>query len=185
MRTLTDDQLASKAKTDITAFETLISKYEKPLLFFIMRISGITLHDAEDILQESYIKCWSHINEYDDTLSFKSWIYRMVRNETITHFRKKKRQNHGHTVKEDLWQFDGLKDDLNLEEEVSAKLHTEHILHTLEQIPQKYKEVLILRYVEDLDYESISDILKKPMGTVATLLNRAKKYLLSHLKYPL
>ncbi len=177
MKNKTDTALALLAREDIRAFEELITRYERPLTFFIMRISDVVHSDAEDILQEALIKCWTHIKEYDSSFPFKSWLYRMTRNETISHYRKKKVQNHGHTVPSEVWEFDHLAEDLDLQQEVAAEMTGEHLHKVLGTLSKKYREVLILRYMEDLEYEAISDIIKKPIGTVGTLLSRAKKEL--------
>ena len=64
---------------------------------------------------------------------------------------------------------------LNIEKEADQKFNKENIRKILQLMPEKYREVLILRFLEEKDYREISDILKKPSGTVATLINRAKK----------
>lgn len=66
---------------------------------------------------------------------------------------------------------------LNIEQKNIQNLSYENILKIIERLPLKYKEVLILKFIEDKDYKAISDILHKPTGTIATLLNRAKKML--------
>ena len=62
-----------------------------------------------------------------------------------------------------------------MEKELERKFTSEEIRNILSKIDAKYKEVLVLRFLEEKDYKEISDILEKPMGTVATLINRAKK----------
>ncbi|HEC93157.1 MAG TPA: RNA polymerase subunit sigma-70 [Candidatus Atribacteria bacterium] len=65
----------------------------------------------------------------------------------------------------------------NVEKDTIRQLTYEQILDIINRLPLKYKEVLILKFIENKDYKEISDILHKPMGTVATLINRAKKSL--------
>jgi len=78
-------------------------------------------------------------------------------------------------------------DELNIEEEINLEFLKNNLFEILDQMDLKYKEVLVLKFWEQKSYSEISDILKKPEGTVATLINRAKKHFLkilekSHLK---
>jgi len=70
--------------------------------------------------------------------------------------------------------IDWLVSDTNIEKETLVKEQNEHISSLLSQLKPDYKEVLVLKFFEDKDYQEISDILQKPMGTVATLISRAK-----------
>jgi len=70
-----------------------------------------------------------------------------------------------------------LESTLNVENTSLRKLTYQHILKKINQLPLKYKDVLILKFMEGKDYQEISDILHKPMGSVGTLINRAKKSL--------
>ncbi len=65
----------------------------------------------------------------------------------------------------------------NIEKDAFQNLSYEKILEIINRLPLKYKEVLILKFMENKDYQEISDILHKPMGTIATLIRRAKKVL--------
>ena len=75
-----------------------------------------------------------------------------------------------------------LKYTLDIEDTSLQKLSYKQIVKIINQLPLKYKDVLILKFVEGKDYREISDILHKPMGTIATLINRAKKSLKQELK---
>ncbi|MBU4536518.1 RNA polymerase sigma factor, partial [Patescibacteria group bacterium] len=107
-----------------------------------------------------------------------SWIYRITHNEVISNYRKFK--NKAQIISFDL---DGefiknIADEFDLEKEINIKDLKEDISSVLNKIDLKYREVLVLRFLEEKSYSEISDILKKPEGTVATLLNRSKKQFL-------
>lgn len=170
-----DEDLAVIARNDPAAFGILMERYESKLLRYIMRLSRITKEDAEDILQESYLKAYENINSFDGTQSFSSWIYRIAHNTTISQWRKAKARPQGNAVDVDESFLLNLRADddvvITLDQEITAST----VQTILGQLDEKYRNILILRYMEDKNYQEISDILKKPPGTVATLLHRAKK----------
>ncbi|MBT3817571.1 MAG: RNA polymerase sigma factor [Candidatus Magasanikbacteria bacterium] len=162
----TDAELVALSLEDQEYFLCIIRKYQQPLLRYIRRISGVPYEDAEDVFQEVCIKVYTHLHNYNETLPFSSWIYRITRNTTISHFRKRKpvislesmdlERLASHCMKEFV-----IKNDI--------------IAPVLNKMDEKYRDILILKFLEEKSYEEISDIIKKPMGTVATWINRAKK----------
>lgn len=141
---------------------------------YIKRITNASTEDAEDILQEVFIKAYQNLNDFDQSLKFSSWIYRITHNHTISHYRKNKKSQQDISLEDNEIIYEKLAADLNIKEETDQTLLKEKIKTLLSKLDRKYREVLILKYLEDKDYTEISNILKKPMGTVATLINRAK-----------
>ena len=125
--------------------------------------------DAEDVVQESYVRAL----KYGDTFAggdIKSWMLRIVRNTCYTFLTK----NRGWTEFDEL-EHGGTFDDA---EEVSiARLDAERLSTLLMQLPTEYREVLILREIEDLSYREISQIADVPVGTVMSRIARARKRL--------
>jgi len=173
----TDEELVALTLKDKENYRYLMERYEKKLMRYIMRISGIKREDAEDVLQESFIKAYQKINDFDFSYKFSSWIYRIAHNETFTHLRRKKSRPKVIDSEFSSIIIDSLRDDLNVEKEIDKKYLAKHLSEIMSVIGEKYRIVLVLKYLEDKDYQEISDILKKPMGTVATLLKRAKEQL--------
>lgn len=177
----TDEELVDLVLEDQEFFLHIMERYEKKLLSYILRISNISFEEAEDVLQNIFIKVYKNINDFDKSLKFSSWIYRIAHNETINNFRKNKARpqiiRENKRGDDDLLILDKIASNIDIEKEVNDKYLEENIATLLEKIDIRYREVLILKYIEEKDYKEISDILKKPMGTVATLLNRAKKQL--------
>jgi len=172
---ISDEELARKSLRDIDYFACIYDRYEQKLTRYILRISSFSIEEAEDVLQEAFIKAWKNLNEFDGDLKFSSWIYRIVRNTTITEW--KKSQSKGKDQRQELDEelFRNLPSSLDLEKEASQKFDKENIQKILRLMPEKYREVLILKFLEEKNYQEISDILKKPSGTVAILINRAKR----------
>ena len=173
----TDAELVVATLNDADAFLFLVERYEKRLLRYICRFSRLPHEEAEEILQEVFIKVYRNLNGFDASLSFSSWIYRIAHNETVNHLKGMKKNN---TIRLETDDADGLQLIDLLESELSAMDETlqnelrDRIQSILSHLSADYREVLVLRFLEDKSYEEIGDILKKPMGTVATLINRAK-----------
>jgi RNA polymerase sigma-70 factor (ECF subfamily) len=138
-------------------------------------LTNYTPEEIEDLLQDIFIKVYKNLNSFDQDLKFSSWIYRIAHNEVISSFRLKKRRPWHYPGEENNIELTNLVSEVNIEKEINDKLTRENIEKLLDRLDEKYSEVLILKYFEEKDYQEISDILKKPLGTVATLLNRAKK----------
>lgn len=170
----TDEWLARAALRDQEAFLMLMRRYEGKLMAYILRFSGFAREDAEDILQEVFLKTYINLNAFDDDLKFSSWIYRITHNEAINAYRKRKvRPHNAEGLDEDF--LNNVPAEFKLDHEIDRRFLQTNMRRVLGKLKLEYREVLILRFWEDKDYREISDILKKPMGTVATLLNRAKK----------
>jgi len=177
----TDEQIVVLTLKNQDYYLCLMKRYEDKLLNYILKISNTSREDAEDILQEVFIKAYQNLNDFDLNFTFSNWIYSIARNTTISAFRKKKVRPQ--TVSwEDKDLNNLLQSTLDIENTSHQKLIYKHILKIINQLPLKYKDVLILKFVEGKDYQEIGDILHKPMGTVGTLINRAKKSLKQELK---
>ena len=168
-----DNQLVALSLNDSQYFYCLMKRYEDKLTNYVRRISYLTDDDIADIVQESFIKAYQHLNDCDCDLKFSSWLYRIVHNQTIN-FMKKHKQSIKMDLENDEEFVDWLVADTNIEKETIRQHFNENIQSILQKLRPDYKEVLVLRFFEDKDYTEISDILRKPMGTVATLLSRAK-----------
>ncbi len=177
----TDEQIVVLTLKNQDYYLCLMKRYEAKLLNYILKISNISREDAEDILQEVFIKAYQNLNDFDLNFKFSNWIYSIAHNATISAFRKKKVRPQ--TVSwEDKDLNNILESTLDVENTSLQKLTYKQILKIINQLPLKYKDVLILKFMEGKDYREISDILHKPMGTIATLINRAKKSLKQELK---
>jgi len=151
-----------------------MKRYEDKLGRYVSRFTYLDNDDIADIVQDSFINAYQHLNDCDCDLKFSSWLYRIVHNQTIN-FLKKNKQSQKIRIEDGDDEFvDWLVADTNIEKETIKKHQNDHLKVLLEQLKPDYKEVLTLKFFEDKDYREISDILQKPMGTVATLISRAK-----------
>ncbi len=171
----TDEEIAVLTLEDRNFFLCLIKRYEDKLLRYILRISNFSKEEAEDNLQEVFIKIYTNLNDFDKSLKFSSWAYRIAHNQVVSHYRKKQSRPDDADLEIDNNALNQIASDLDIGKEIDLEYLKENIYKILNSLDAKYREVLVLKFLEDKDYKEMSDIIKKPMGTVATLINRAKQ----------
>ena len=170
---LSDNEIVRNSIDNIDYFSCLYDRYEPSLLRYIKRITLLDDDQAKDILQEAFIKIWVNLKDFNPNMKLSSWIYRIVHNETVSAWRKNKSFGKDKNMK--------LKDNLFADfpidsETIEDKERKDTLTHeVLELLPLKYKSILVLKFLENMSYEEISDVLRMPEGTVATRINRAKK----------
>ncbi len=171
--------LVRQALESSNQFGRIIEKYQEPVRRYVRRIAGPSADELDMLLQDIFIKTYENLNDFDLGLSFSSWIYRIAHNESVDYHRKKKR--YGGSLDDPI----GDDENLTLAETIATPgdiaLETDrqyvkkNIALVLDELDPKYRSVLVLKFLEDKNYDEISDILKKPPGTVATLIHRAKR----------
>ena len=175
---LSDSEIISLTLGDNDQFVIIIDRYEQKLFRYIMRLGDFSVDEWEDILQDIFIRVYTHLNEYDNNFAFSSWIYRIAHNTTIDAFRKKSTKV---TIclddEEYEWLCASLQSDDDVHFSLMEKDMRETVQESLSMLSDEHREVIILKYIEWRDYGEISDILRIPIGTVGTLIHRAKKQL--------
>lgn len=173
----TDQELIEDTRTDRDAFAEIVRRYESPIRRYVTRLGCRDVNDADDLLQEIFIKVYINLNDYDTDLKFSSWLYRIAHNEAISFYRKKSVRPAPVATEEETRLFENIADETNFTESLDAKINGDILHKALAEMEGQYRDVLILRFFEEKSYTEISDILKIPEGTVGTLLNRGKKFL--------
>ncbi|HVU06859.1 MAG TPA: sigma-70 family RNA polymerase sigma factor [Candidatus Paceibacterota bacterium] len=174
-----DAALVQRALESSEEFGRIIEKYQEPLRRYIRRIARPTPDELDMLLQDIFIKAYENLNDFDQDLSFSSWVYRIAHNESIDHLRRKKHV--GASLDDQAYDDDTmtLAETMAADDDVLAEVDRDYvkknITSVLDRLEPKYRSVLVLKFLEDKDYNDISDILRKPPGTVATLIHRAKK----------
>lgn len=169
-----DNELVALSINDSQFFYCLMKRYEEKLANYVRRFSYLQDDDIADIVEDSFINAYQHLNDCDCDLKFSSWMYRIVHNQAINYMKKHKQSLKIDVEESDDEFVDWLVADTNIEKETINKHFNEYIKTVLDKLKPEYKEVITLKFFEEKDYREISDILQKPMGTVATLLSRAK-----------
>ncbi|HAR99912.1 MAG: ECF subfamily RNA polymerase sigma factor, RNA polymerase sigma-70 factor, ECF subfamily [Parcubacteria group bacterium GW2011_GWC1_36_108] len=177
----TDADLIELSKKDPEMFGLLMERYQGQLFHYIRRMTQLPADDIQDLLQEVFIKIYQKLNEYDEVLKFSSWAYRIAHNHIIDYFRKTNARPQTNSLEDYEWEKI-ISASIRIEKDIMNKDCVEKVKVCIEKLPLKYKEVLILRFVQELEYEEIMDILKKPKGSIATLISRGKEMLIEKMK---
>ena len=177
MSQCTDEELAQQSLQDPERFGELIQRYQQPLWRYVMRLTNVPSETAEDIVQDTFLKAWQNLNDFDTSLKLSSWLYRICHNETIGHYRKQQSRGEDKRTDWDEGVADIVPSGQRLADEVANKITAGKLWELTQNLPQNYREVVILRFWEEKSYEEMSDILQVSVGTVGTLVARAKKQL--------
>jgi len=164
---LTDEEVVEITRAnDKEAYAEIIKRYQDKL----MRYATYLLNDndkATDVVQESFIKAYINLNSFNTKKKFSSWIYRIVHNQAMNLIDKHKKEM-------PLLNNVNFDSGINVEEEYTKGEIIGMVKDCLSEIPVLYKEPLSLHFLEDKSYKEIGDILRTPIGTVGTRINRAK-----------
>lgn len=172
---LSDEELVSLALDSQDFFAFIINRYKLKLFNYIRRLTNISPEDTEDLLQEIFLKTYMNLNGFDTSLKFSSWIYSIARHQVISNFRKMQVRAEGHAIAIDDRLAQTIASEFNTEKEVDIQYLKENIFKILSVLDVKYREVLVLKFLEEKNYQEISDIIRRPIGTVGSLINSAKK----------
>lgn len=172
---LTDEKLAELVQNgDKNKFGILMERYQ-PKLFRYGRKFLSDEDNIEDVVQDVFVKTYQNIQSFDVSQRFSPWIYRIAHNTYVNALKKKS------TGPLYLFDFDTLISHTVVEDPIAREREKEEIKkivdHGLSQIEPKYREILVLYYIEELSYKEIADILHIPIGTVGVRIMRAKEIL--------
>jgi RNA polymerase sigma-70 factor (ECF subfamily) len=172
----TDEELIARFQNgDAYAFDLLVRRYKDPLLNFIYRFLG-DLVESEDIVQETFYRVYKNKHYYKEVAKFSTWIYTIAGNLAKTELRRRKRRKvfsiHKETAAEKELELPDLKSDP--EKEVNTVVTEKIIQKAITSLPEKFRQVIVLRDIQGFSYEEISSIIKVPLGTVKSRVNRAR-----------
>lgn len=171
----TDEEVFRELESNPDLFEIIIDRYEKKLSFYIKRNSGPDIDRVDDILQEVFLSVYQNAKLFCYDMKFSSWIYRITHNKMIDYWRKHKKGKEEISLDENIRFVETVYNHNNVLEDIEKIESKELVSKVILLVKEKYREVLILRFLEEKTYEEISDILEKSTGTVGTLISRAKK----------
>lgn len=173
VKNLNDEELVRLACTqDQELYAEVVRRYQDKL----MRYATYLIQDkdrAADVVQEAFIKAFVNLRSFDTKKKFSSWIYRITHNEALNHIKKHKREVPlGGELSEQVAISSS-----DIEEDFDKQQLKKMVISCLNMLPPIYRSPLVLSYLEGKSYEEISDILRMPIGTVGTRINRGKKLL--------
>ncbi|QZT38317.1 sigma-70 family RNA polymerase sigma factor [Halosquirtibacter xylanolyticus] len=152
------------------AFQMLVQLYQERLYYFARKMV-VTHDDANDVLQDSFLKAWKAIDRYRGDASLYTWLYRIVINESISLIEKRKREVKMFNQESIDYRVAHIKTDPYFNgSEIERKLH-EAVL----KLPEKQQMVFNMKYFDELKYEQISEILETSVGALKASYFHAKK----------
>ena len=173
-------------KGDQNAFEEIVEIYKDKVYQVCYRMLG-NPHEAEDAAQEAFIRAYVNISSFNIKLKFSTWLFRIATNLCIDRLRKKKPDYYLDAEiagTEGLTMYSQIPADTILpEKEVENMEVQEKIQHEILKLPDKYRAVIVLKYIEELSLNEISEILELPLGTVKTRIHRGREALRHQLRY--
>jgi len=180
---VSDNDLVKEIKKDPELYSRIIERYQGKLFAYIYRLVG-DKEEAEDLLQDVFIKSYRNLSSFDVERKFSSWIYRIAHNEAVNYIKRKSLKRfiswESITATKDKLEMSSVEE--GADKAWLRKETEKEVDDAIEQLPLKYRQVLLLRYFSDKSYEEISDILGKPVNTVGTLIKRAKNKLMAQMK---
>ena len=153
---------------DQQAFEYLFTRYRDALMrLFEQRLDEKTV--ASDLLQETFIKVYLHINDYSKNYTFGQWVYSIARNTLVDHLRRKS----GDVLLDERFRAP-MATTPSPEESVIINQTRAHFYNALEELTPEYRQVIEMRFLEEYSYEEIAEKLGRPLNTIKTQIRRAR-----------
>ncbi len=157
-------------KTQNEAFQKLLHNYQKPLYYHIRNIV-LNHDDADDVLQNTFIKVFQNLKNFKGDSKLFSWMYRIATNEALTFIKQKAQKNKTSTEELNAKTIDNLQSDVYFEgDEIQIKLQKAIAL-----LPHKQQLVFKMKYFEELKYEEIATILETSVGALKASYHHAVK----------
>ncbi len=173
---LTDEELIKRfQKGDVWAFEEIVRRYRDRLTNFVYRYVN-DRREAEDLVQDTFLKLYQNKHAYKEIAKFSTWIYTIAANLAKTLLRKRKTRKlmfFSHLGPEDK-DLDLPSKDRTTQEILESEQGEKFIQQAISKLPEHFRIAIILRDVQELSYEEISNIIGKPIGTVKSRINRAR-----------
>jgi len=180
----TDEELIAKVVAgDEFAYGTLVERYRDFVYTIAVRVVGND-DDAEDVAQEAFVRAYRALPKFRGDSKFSSWLYRITTNRALTHLKRKKRRAAEGIVDIDAGPHieaeavdDGRRDDESPENLVRDEEFRREVRNAVAQLPEQYRVVVTLFYLEERSYKEVAATLGIPMGTLKTHLHRARALL--------
>ena len=176
-----DSELVSQARDgDRRAFDELFGRYQESIRQMYLQRTGGNEPDSNDMLQNTFIKVYLNLDRYNPEYTFCQWIFTIARTTFIDYTRRKR---------EFMVSIDASDNFSNVcmpasqqptpEERMIITQHSRELNTILDNMAPRYRDVIILRFFNEYSYDEIAEKLNVPIGTVKTLIHRAREILLS------
>lgn len=159
------------AQGDVDAFETLAEQHRGTLRSLALRMLR-NADDAADAVQETLVKAFRGIKDFDPERPLRPWLCRICSNCCVDSVRSRRREPNSLSDREQL-----ISDGSNLSNETEERFEQEAVFDAVKRLPGIYRQILLMRHVNQMDVIEIAEELKKPEGTVKSWLFRARALL--------
>jgi RNA polymerase sigma-70 factor, ECF subfamily len=170
---------------DRRAFAELVELYKDKIYHLGYRMLN-QKQEAEDVVQETFLRVYVNLERYDENQKFSTWIYRIATNLCIDRLRKRKPN---YSIDAEMTDNEGTdwhailpSDEAGPEEELILSETQQNIRDAIQTLPDKYRTVVVLRYLHDMSLQEISDVLEMPVTTVKTRVHRGREFLRKRLE---
>ena len=188
---VSDEKLIAESRTgNQGAFNSLVGRYEKELYGYLRRYVGdATL--AEDVFQNTFLKVYEKLDQYEQGRPFRPWLYTIATHQAVDTLR---RQNRRKAVSLDRHGSSGLESDQSSladllvardespQDAMSREEQKQALRQAVEELPELYRQVMLLAYYQEMKYKDIAEVLGVPLGTVKSRLHAAVNRLMGKLK---
>jgi RNA polymerase sigma-70 factor (ECF subfamily) len=181
----TDEELILEFQENdtIKAYELLVQRYKNPLINYVYRFLG-DYEECVDIVQDTMIKVYRKKDSYKAIAKFSTWIYTIAGNLARTEYQRRKRRNvfSINSIREDDETFDIPDESMRPDVMTDSGIKNEIIQKALLKVSAAYREMIILRDIQELSYEEIAEVTGVAVGTVKSRINRGRVRLQKMLK---
>jgi RNA polymerase sigma-70 factor, ECF subfamily len=169
------------SKGDSAAFGVLVERYQRR----VVGVAQAVVHnqdDAIELAQETFVRAYENLSKFESRSSFSTWLYRIAANLAIDFWRREGRHVvlHGEDAENEIAKLPTAQGDSF--KEVSRSELSARLKQALEELTPEHRAVILLREVEGMSYDEISDVLQCPRGTVMSRLHYARTHLRKILK---
>lgn len=175
IESISDEKLAKAVQQgDLASFDALLKRYYEKILRYGNKFL-LGTQDIEDATQNIFLKAYRFIKSYNSTRKFSPWIYGIAHNEFIDLGKKSKKTQVVFFDDEEFFPYIAVDD--SAQKDISNLEVKEMLNSYLDKLDAKYREPLVLFFLEDLSYKEIAQILRLPLSTVGIRVKRAKQKL--------
>ena len=161
-------------------YALLVQRYSGPLFRYLLRMAGRP-DEAEDMVQEAFLRAYLSLASYDSSYRFSTWLFRIATNLTLNRMKAEQRVVSMEALRdgpdEPPLELEDSRDDCRPEQQAERAELAQAVQDCLEVLPDAYRSVVTLRHIADLSYEEIADCTGLPVNTVRSRLHRGRERL--------
>ena len=157
---------------EVQAYGQLVARYQDRLLNSLFRITG-SREEAEDVAQESFVQAFAKLSSFKGKSQFYTWLYRIAFNTSISRKRRKRPTISADRVREDTG-MEPTDTAASACDQIEQQERVDAVHDALNELSDEYRQIIVLRELEECSYDTIAEILDMPVGTVRSRLHRAR-----------